>query len=190
MLKSFRVYFFVSCLSETCWVDLFTILRVVIKSNETFTWDRDLRWASETSDFFFTFNNCLPVFIFASSKLSSVSCQGSLFSRWRAWKRNEKMLFIFLFIYSFIYFTHSDDCTVRPHKQKCEVMLRCRQRCSNEYPVPNGFKECTGKFEGDTCEIGCPRGFQLIGDEIVQCRNGEWVKENGQDASSSCESLK
>ena len=89
----------------------------------------------------------------------------------------------------FNYFTDSDKCTIEPHKQKCQMMLRCRQRCSNEYPVPNGFKECTGKFEGDTCDVGCPRGFLLEGDVIVECRNGSWVKANGQDASSRCERM-
>jgi len=88
----------------------------------------------------------------------------------------------------FIHFTDSNECRIEPHKQECQMMLRCRQRCSNEYPVPNGFKECTGKFEGDTCDIGCPSGFLLEGDVIVECRNGAWVKANGQEASSHCES--
>ena len=57
--------------------------------------------------------------------------------------------------------------------------------------MPNGsVKECTGKFEGDTCEIGCPEGFRLVGDEIVQCKNGQWVKTTGEGASSRCESVR
>ena len=69
------------------------------------------------------------------------------------------------------------------------MMLRCRQRCANEYPVPNGFKDCTGKFENDTCDISCPEGFTLVGDDIVICTNGKWKNlKNGGVASSRCES--
>ena len=83
----------------------------------------------------------------------------------------------------------SEACEVKQKRKECLKMLRCRQRCANEYPVPNGFvKECTGKFEGDTCEIGCPEGFVLVGEEIVQCKNGEWMNLTGEDASSRCES--
>lgn len=74
-------------------------------------------------------------------------------------------------------------------RKECLMMLRCRQRCTNECPVPNGFvKECTGKFESDTCEIGCPEGFLQEGDKIVQCKNGDWKNMDGGDASSRCES--
>lgn len=80
---------------------------------------------------------------------------------------------------------------MKRERKQCMMMLRCRQRCTNEYPVPNGFvKECTGKFESDTCEIGCPEGFLLVGDEIVQCKNGDWKNLNGGDAASRCESVR
>jgi hypothetical protein len=66
-------------------------------------------------------------------------------------------------------------------------MLRCRQRCDNKYPVPGGSKECTGKFEGDSCKISCPSGSLLKGDVTVECKAGRWVNEEGSDASSHCE---
>ena len=105
----------------------------------------------------------------------------------RAWKTSETInVSMPISIYS-IYC--SEDCAVKQKRKECLMMLRCRQRCTNEYPVPNGFvKECTGKFEGDTCEVGCPEGFVLVGDAMVQCKNGEWVNLTGEDASSRCES--
>ena len=43
-------------------------------------------------------------------------------------------------------------------------MVRCRQECTDKFPVPYGYKECTGCYEGDTCTVHCDEEYKLQGD--------------------------
>ena len=68
-------------------------------------------------------------------------------------------------------------------------MVRCRQRCTNDFPVPHGRTSCSGKFEGDSCTVSCNRDYILRGPSRIYCRGGVWTKDNGQPAAAHCASI-
>ena len=74
-------------------------------------------------------------------------------------------------------------------RQQCGTMVRCRQRCTNSFPVAHGYVRCSGSYEDDTCTVHCYNEYKLSGDSKVYCKGGVWTRQNGQPASSNCKSI-
>ncbi|XP_068680311.1 uncharacterized protein [Montipora foliosa] len=94
---------------------------------------------------------------------------------------------------------HRQRCTLESKRQECGTKVRCRQKCTDEFPVPGGGEtQCTGgsegQFEGDSCEVICnPRDLRRRGDAIVYCNAGVWRNQarlqGSRPASARCLSV-
>ena len=68
-------------------------------------------------------------------------------------------------------------------------MVRCRQKCTNCFPVPHGYTECTGSYEDDTCTVHCDDDYKLQGDSKIFCKGGVWENQDAKPASSQCKDI-
>ena len=85
-------------------------------------------------------------------------------------------------------------CTLVSRRQHCVTGVQCRQKCSDEFPVPQGWITCSGvqgQFEGDTCTVECGRHFRRRGDPKAFCTGGVWTSQmgGGRPASAKCISV-
>ena len=97
---------------------------------------------------------------------------------------NNKLCSLFFFIF------FSWRCSLKRKRLQCGTMVRCRQRCTDSYPVPHGYTTCSGtSYEDDTCAVHCHNDYRLKGDSKVYCHGGVWTKQSGRPASSHCEDI-
>ena len=68
-------------------------------------------------------------------------------------------------------------------------MVRCRQKCTNSFPVPHGYTECTGSYEDDTCTVHCDDDYKLQGDSKIFCKGGVWENQDAKPASGQCKDI-
>lgn len=79
---------------------------------------------------------------------------------------------------------------MKKKRQLCGTMVRCRQKCTESFPVPHGYITCSGaSYEDDTCAVHCYNDYKLKGDSKVYCHGGVWTKQSGKPASSHCEDI-
>ena len=91
-------------------------------------------------------------------------------------------------IYMYFFRTGS---RLKSHRQDCGTMVRCRQKCTNRFPVPQGSATCSGMFEGDSCTVVCGRHYRHRGDSKAYCTGGVWTiqRGGGRTASAHCVSV-
>ena len=68
-------------------------------------------------------------------------------------------------------------------------MVRCRQKCTNSFPVPHGYAECTGSYEDDKCTVHCDDDYKLQGDSKILCKGGVWENQDAKPASAQCKDI-
>lgn len=80
---------------------------------------------------------------------------------------------------------------MKRQRQHCGTKIRCRQKCTNTFHVPQGNTACTGTFEGDSCTVSCRRHYRRRGDFKAYCSGGVWKTQRpgGRPASAHCVSV-
>lgn len=98
-----------------------------------------------------------------------------------------------VFYWSFMVFTFRIECRLKMKRQSqhCGTKVRCRQKCTNTFPVPEGNTACTGTFEGDSCTVLCGTHYRHRGDSVAYCSGGVWKTQRlgGRPASAHCVSV-